>query len=77
MLERPGLTIRDVQTLLDQANVATTQVYTHVTPKELWEKVQAQDEPEPEPESDIEALRRELGKIEEFNARRRETLAAF
>ena len=35
MLERPGLTIRDVQTLLGHANVATTQVYTHVDEAQL------------------------------------------
>ena len=44
MLERPGLTIRDVQTLLGHANVATTQVYTHVNEDELREKVQAEDQ---------------------------------
>ncbi len=35
-----GLSIRDVQQLLGHANVATTEIYTHVRPKELAAKIQ-------------------------------------
>ena len=35
-----GFTIREVQELLGHANVATTQIYTHVRPKDLAEKIQ-------------------------------------
>lgn len=38
-----GFNIREVQALLGHSNVATTQVYTHVSPDELRAKVQAQD----------------------------------
>jgi len=37
---RRGFTIREVQELLGHASVATTQVYTHVDPQALKEKVQ-------------------------------------
>jgi integrase/recombinase XerD len=49
MLERPGLTIRDVQTLLGHANLATTQVYTHVNEDELRRKVQGEARPGVDP----------------------------
>ena len=41
LLDR-GLNIREVQTLLGHASVQTTQVYTHVNPEELREKLQAE-----------------------------------
>ena len=59
MLERPGLTIRDVQTLLGHANVATTQVYTHVNEDELRRKVQAEDVQEPP----VDPQAQELAKV--------------
>ncbi len=36
-----GFTIREVQQLLGHASVATTQIYTHVSPKDLAAKIQA------------------------------------
>ena len=45
LLDR-GFTIRDVQVLLGHSNVNTTQVYTHVRPKDLAAKIQAPQEPD-------------------------------
>ena len=35
-----GFTLRDVQVLLGHSSVSTTQIYTHVRPKDLAEKIQ-------------------------------------
>lgn len=73
MLERPGFTIRDVQTLLGHANVATTQVYTHVNEEELRRKVQAEDhEPAPTADAQVQAL---AGAIAGLSKEQREALA--
>jgi site-specific recombinase XerD len=50
-----GFNLREVQALLGHSSVATTQVYTHVSPDELREKIQAADKPE-EPAVDPETL---------------------
>lgn len=49
-----GLTIREVQHLLGHADVSTTQIYTHVRPGNLREKIQGGDG---EAEADGEARR--------------------
>jgi site-specific recombinase XerD len=63
MLERPGMTIRDVQTLLGHANLATTQVYTHVNEDELRRKVQGEAKP-PVDSAQVLALQAELAALQ-------------
>jgi len=66
MLERPGLTIRDVQTLLGHANVANTQIYTHVNEEELREKVQAEDQAqEPTVDPQVQELARAIAALDQ------------
>ena len=60
LLDR-GFNIREVQTLLGHANVATTQVYTHVNEEELRAKLQA--EPTPTVDPQVAALATALGNL--------------
>jgi integrase len=53
---RAGFNIREVQDLLGHSNVATTQVYTHVDPQALREKVQGQKAADPQVAKLAEAL---------------------
>lgn len=48
---RDGFTIGEVQQLLGDASIATTQVYTHVEPQALRDKIQARPEASPEARS--------------------------
>ncbi len=62
-----GFTIREVQELLGHSNVATTQIYTHVNPGSLREKVQGGRRDEVAEK--IAALEQQLAKLKTLAGR--------
>ena len=59
---RRGLSLRDVQTLLGHASVATTEIYLHVDPEDLREKVQGH---RPEADPVVQELAKQLAELPE------------
>jgi integrase/recombinase XerD len=64
MLSR-GLNLREVQQLLGHANVATTQIYTHVNPDELRRKIQQPEKKEEKVDPQVRALAEVLSALPE------------
>lgn len=63
MLEK-GFNVREVQTLLGHANIASTQIYTHVEPEELRKKIQgASCEEKTSTDPQVRMLAEVLGKL--------------